>query len=104
MDKPTWGDVFKDPALIISLVIMFQFFFLIIMYSQKPSQMAVEAKQVILQAYVSVFTGAVWYWLGSTNGSKMKDKLLAKEKANAESTKSSRTTEPTDASAEATTS
>jgi hypothetical protein len=57
--KPTWGDVFKDKALIVTLIVTFQFFFLIILFSQRPSQMAIEAKGIILQTYVVAFT-ACW--------------------------------------------
>jgi hypothetical protein len=57
--KPTWGDVFKDKALIVTLIVTFQFFFLVILFSQRPSQMAVEAKGIILQTYVVAFT-ACW--------------------------------------------
>jgi hypothetical protein len=74
---PPWRDVFKDPALIITLWVTGQFFALIIIFSQWPSQMAMEAKQVILQAYVVAFTAAWGYWLGSSSGSKLKDRTIA---------------------------
>jgi len=78
-DNKTWGQVLKDPALIISLWVSTQFFVLIIFFSLWANQMANEAKQVILQAYVVAFT-AVWgYWLGSSAGSKQKDAALVQK-------------------------
>ena len=50
---------------------------LIVLFSFWPSQMATDAKTVILQSYVVAFT-AVWgYFLGSSSGSKAKDAVIA---------------------------
>lgn len=75
--EPTWGSVFKDKAMIISLVIMFQFFALIIIFSQFKSQMQTEAKGIILQTYVIAFSLAYGYFIGSSSSSKDKDKTIA---------------------------
>ena len=75
--EKTWGQILKDPALLISFFISSQFFVLVLVFAYYPSNMDPEAKQVILQSYVVAFT-AIWgYWLGSSVGSKQKDQKLA---------------------------
>ena len=75
-ETPSWGDVFKDKALIITLVVMFQFFALIVMFSQRPSQMAPEAKMIILQTFVIAFTAAWGFWLGASVANRGIDRIL----------------------------
>jgi hypothetical protein len=61
--EPSWSSVFKDKALIVTLVVTTQFFVLIVLFSQRPSQMAMEAKGIILQTYVVAFTACWSYFL-----------------------------------------
>jgi hypothetical protein len=76
----TWGEVFKDPAMLITVLVTTQFFILILVFNFYPSPMAMEAKQVILQTYVVAFTACWGFWLGSSAGSKNKDDKLAATK------------------------
>ena len=66
-----------DKPFLITLVVMFQFFFLIVYFSAEPSQMANEAKQIVLQAYVVAFSAGWGFWLGSSHSSQQKDKVIA---------------------------
>ena len=74
-ETPSWGDVFKDKALIITLIVTFQFFFLVIMFSVRPSQMAMEAKGIILQTYVVAFTACWSYFLRGVVDKALLDKV-----------------------------
>lgn len=76
----TWGSVFKDRAMLITLWITVQFFILILLFSIWPSRMDIEAKETVLQTYIVAFTAAWGYWLGSSVGSKQKDKIIAEQK------------------------
>jgi hypothetical protein len=64
----------KDPAMFIALFVMFQFFVLIIIFGAGWIRMGDEAKETILQTYVVAFTAAWGFWLGSSAGSKSKDR------------------------------
>ena len=75
-EHKSWGDVLKDPALIIALWVTTQFFLLILTFSFWPSRMDTEAKSVILQTYVIGFTASWSFFLGSSAGSKQKDAVL----------------------------
>ena len=78
MDKKTWGDVLKDPVLLITFLITGQFFVLILVFNFYAGHMEREAKSIILQTYVVAF-GASWgFWLGTSNSSRAKNELLAK--------------------------
>jgi hypothetical protein len=77
-EPETFRNVFTDKAFLITLVIMFQFFFLIIYFSAEPSQMATDAKNIILQAYVVAFSAGWGFWIGSSHSSQQKDKIIAK--------------------------
>lgn len=80
-EEKTWGQVWREPALLISFWVTGQFFALIVLFGTYPIKMDPEAKMTILQAYVVAFS-AVWgYWLGSSAGSKQKDALLAAKPA-----------------------
>lgn len=70
----TWMEMVKEPAMFIALFIMVQFFALIVLFGTGWLKMNDEAKQVILQTYVVAFTAAWGFWLGSSSGSKMKDR------------------------------
>jgi hypothetical protein len=61
-----WGDIIKDGSFIISMCVIWQFFFLVALLSFYPSKMADQAKIVILQTYAVVFAGVVGYWVGVT--------------------------------------
>jgi hypothetical protein len=74
--EKTWGQVFKDPAVLITFWVTTQFFILILVFNFYPSPMAAEAKQVILQTYVVAFTACWGYWLGSSSGSRTKGEQL----------------------------
>jgi hypothetical protein len=76
-EKPTWGAVWRDPALLITFWVTGQFFLLILLFSIWPSRLDPEAKQTLLQAYVVGFTAAWGYWLGSSASSRSKDQMLA---------------------------
>jgi hypothetical protein len=78
--EKTWGSILKDPAILITFWITGQFFVLILIFNWYPGQMGLEAKQIILQAYVVAFTASWGFWLGSSASSRAKDeKLTAKE-------------------------
>jgi hypothetical protein len=63
----------KDPAMLIALFVMTQFFVLILLFGVGWIKMGDEAKEVILQTYVVAFTASWGFWLGSSAGSKAKD-------------------------------
>lgn len=70
---PPWRDVFKDKALIISLTVIWQFFALIVIFSQWPSKtMDPQAKMIILQTFVVAFSLAYGYWIGASDKEKTK--------------------------------
>lgn len=75
----TWGTVFKDRAMVITLLVTGQFFFLILLFSIWPSRMDIEAKETVLQTYIVAFTASWGFWLGSSVGSKDKDKTIAEK-------------------------
>jgi hypothetical protein len=62
----TWGDIFKDQTLIIAIIIMFQFFALILIFAFYKTGMNDQAKSIILQTYVIAFTAAWGYFIGSS--------------------------------------
>jgi hypothetical protein len=62
----TWGDIFKDRTMVIALVIMFQFFGLILIFAFYKTNMVDQAKNIILQTYVIAFTAAWGYFIGSS--------------------------------------
>jgi len=68
------GWFLTDPAMFIALFVMMQFFALIIMFGTGWLKGSDEAKETILQTYVVAFTAAWGFWLGSSAGSKAKDK------------------------------
>ena len=70
----TWGELFRDPVLIVALVIMFQFFALILVFAIKPNNIMNDAaKATILQTYVIAFTAAWGYYIGaSINGARVR--------------------------------
>jgi hypothetical protein len=72
MPPGTWGEVLRDKALIITIIVIFQFFALIVFFSMKPSQLAPETRGTILQTYAIVLAVWVGYWL--------RDKLMSAEK------------------------
>ncbi len=76
-EPETFRNVITDKPFLVTLVVMFQFFFLIIYFSAEPSQMANEAKQIVLQAYVVAFSAGWGFWLGSSHSSQQKDKVIA---------------------------
>ena len=61
----TWMDIFKDPVFIISQTVIWQFFFLVLLFSLRPSQMADQAKIIVLQTYVAIVVGVVGFWIGA---------------------------------------
>lgn len=79
MEKETWADVFKDKAMIVTLIVTFQFFFLIILFSVKPNQMAMEAKGIILQTYVVAFTACWSYFLRGVVDKALVDRAVPNE-------------------------
>jgi hypothetical protein len=76
VDKPTWSSVFKDPAMIVTLIVTWQFFSLIIWFSLRPNTMSTDAKGIILQTYVVAFTACWSYFLRGAV-----DKVLAERAA-----------------------
>ena len=76
----SWSEVLREPQMIIALVIQLSFMALIILFGLGwAKDMDVRAKEVILQTYVAAFTASWMYWIGSSAGSKSKDKLLEKQ-------------------------
>jgi hypothetical protein len=76
--QKTWGQVFCDQVMVIALVIMFQFFALILVFAFWTVNMDPAAKSTILQTYVVGFTAAWGFFIGSSTGSKSKDAIIAK--------------------------
>ena len=69
----TFREVFTDHTFLICLVIMFQFYTLILVFAFFKIEMDVTAKSTILQTFVIAYTAAWSFWIGSSVGSKMKD-------------------------------
>ena len=59
-----------NPVFIVSMVVLLQFFALVLVFSFWPSQMSVDAKTIVLQTYVVAFTSVLGFWIGSSIGSK----------------------------------
>lgn len=76
----TWSETLREPQMIIALVIQFSFVALIVMFGFGwAKDMDVRAKEIILQTYVAAFTASWMYWIGSSAGSKSKDKFIEKQ-------------------------
>jgi hypothetical protein len=63
----------RDPAMLITMFVMMQFFILIILFGAGWIHMEETAKQTLLQTYTVAFTASWGFWLGSSAGSKSKE-------------------------------
>jgi hypothetical protein len=72
MARNDWSFL-KEPAMFVALVVIVQFFALIVLFGAGWIRMEETAKSTILQTYVVAFTASWGFWLGSSHGSKTKD-------------------------------
>jgi hypothetical protein len=76
--EKTWSDVLKSQPMVVALVIMTQFFALIVIFAFWAVNMDSTAKSTILQTYVIAFTASWGFFIGSSTGSKSKDGIIAR--------------------------
>lgn len=73
------GSFFWEPAFIISVLISFQFFALVVLFGVNWIKLDAQLESTVIQTYVVAFTASWSYWLGTSSGSKSKDDTIKKQ-------------------------